>query len=79
MTTPADERAEVRFETGTGMERKVLETVPGDWPAYYQNVADHLLRGEELAVKPEEGRRTVAVIEMAAESAARGEIVNCRI
>jgi len=42
------------------------------WAAYYRNVADHLLMGEELAVKPEEARRVIAVIEAAQRSSAAG-------
>ncbi len=33
------------------------------WMKYYGNIADHLLMGEELAVKPEQARRIIAVIE----------------
>ncbi len=36
--------------------------------AYYDNIAGHLMRGEELAVKPEEARRIIAVIEAAEAS-----------
>jgi len=39
-----------------------------DWPAYYRNIAAHLLRGAELEVKPEEARRVVAVMEAAEKS-----------
>ncbi|MFH1009223.1 MAG: Gfo/Idh/MocA family oxidoreductase [Candidatus Latescibacterota bacterium] len=45
----------------------------GDWPSYYTNIAAHLIRGEELEVKPEEGRRVIAVIETAEKSAASGK------
>jgi len=76
---PADERAEVRVETGTGMATRVLEAIPGNWPAYYQNIADHLLRGADLIVKPEQVRRAVAVIETAAESADKGRVIYCMI
>ena len=37
-------------------------------PGYYQNVAAHLLDGEELIVKPEEGRRVIAVMDLAEKS-----------
>jgi len=33
------------------------------WNKYYRNIADHLLMGEELIVKPEQARRVIAVIE----------------
>lgn len=39
---------------------------------FYRNLADHLLWGEALAVRPEEARRNVAVMEAAARSIAKG-------
>ncbi len=50
----------------------VLTTLQGDWRKYYQNIANHLLQGEELAVKPEEVRRAVAVLEASKQSAETG-------
>lgn len=47
----------------------VVPFLPGDWGAYYRNVADHLTMGEELAVKPEQARRVINVIETAERSA----------
>ena len=44
------------------------------WDAYYKNISAHLLKGEELAVKPEEARRVIAVIEMA--SNANGQMID---
>lgn len=41
--------------------------------AYYRNIADHLMNGAELIVKPEEARRTIAVIETTEKSAAAGK------
>jgi len=40
------------------------------WEGYYDNIAAHLMRGEELIVKPEEARRTIGIIE-AAEASSR--------
>jgi len=44
-----------------------------NWEGYYQNIADHLLRGAELAVKPEEGRRVIQVIEGAEKASKAGK------
>ncbi len=41
----------------------------------YQNVADHILKGEELIVKPENVRHTIAIFDAAYESAKTGEAV----
>lgn len=51
------------------MEIKYKET---KWAAYYQNIADHLLRGKELEVKPEEARRVIAIMEAAEKSSRSG-------
>ncbi|WP_274362192.1 Gfo/Idh/MocA family protein [Paenibacillus thermotolerans] len=39
---------------------------------YYENIAAHLYRGEELIVKPEQAMRNIAVIETTERSAAEG-------
>ncbi len=38
------------------------------WQGYYDNIAGHLMRGEDLTVKPEEGRRIISIIKAAEES-----------
>jgi scyllo-inositol 2-dehydrogenase (NADP+) len=37
----------------------------GEHVKFYQNIAGHLMRNEELIVKPEEARRTIGIIETA--------------
>jgi len=44
-----------------------------DWPAYYRNIAAHLLRREPLAVTPESARRVIAIMETAEKSARSGK------
>jgi scyllo-inositol 2-dehydrogenase (NADP+) len=46
---------------------------PSDWQEYYNNVANHLLRGAPLAVTPESARRVIAVIETAERSSRSGQ------
>jgi scyllo-inositol 2-dehydrogenase (NADP+) len=55
-----------------------MQTIRGDWKQFYRNVADHLIEGKELAVKPEEARRVVAVAEVALESAEKRQSVACK-
>lgn len=43
-----------------------------DWGAYYRGIAAHLNDGAPLEVKPEEARRTIAMIEAALKSAETG-------
>jgi predicted dehydrogenase len=46
---------------------------------FYRNLADHLLLGEPLAVRAEEARRNVAVMEAAVRSVAAGRPIEVRI
>jgi predicted dehydrogenase len=64
-----------RMVNGMQMEGNIAFK-KGEWNAYYRNIADHLLRGKELVVKPEEARRVIAVIELAGKSAEEGEFID---
>lgn len=57
---------------GIGVEGRIPYK-ESQWIAYYQNIAGHLLRGEELAVKPEEARRVIAIMETAERSSQVGK------
>lgn len=55
--------------------RGKLETVPGGYQSYYENVYQ-AIRGEaELLVKPEEARNTIRIIELAVQSNAEKRTV----
>ncbi|MGH7762367.1 MAG: Gfo/Idh/MocA family oxidoreductase [Candidatus Dormibacteraceae bacterium] len=71
---PADFPAQVRVfrPTGGGTNEEVLALAPRDDHGFYRNLADHLAWDESLAVTPEQARRTVAVMEAATHSIARG-------
>lgn len=47
-----------------------------EWKTYYSNIAAHLLRGEDLAVKPEQARRVIAVLEGSEISSKEGHSVS---
>lgn len=49
-----------------------VDCQPGDWHAYYRNIADHLALDEPLAVRAESARRVIAVIETAYASSRQG-------
>lgn len=59
---------------GHEIERTV-PTIRGDWQKYYQNIADHLLRGVPLAVTPEQIRPQIAILEAAYKSQRTGKPV----
>ena len=68
-------RARIRTEFSGLPAELVVETVRSDWTGYYQNVADALNGRAELAVKPEQVRRAIAVFDAAMKSAQTGETV----
>ena len=49
-------------------EEQEVEYKRSPGPSYYENIAAHLLKGEELIVKPEEARRVIAVMEQSEKS-----------
>ena len=71
---PADYPARVKvFRPGDGgSHEELLQLSPRDEGGFYRNLADHLAWDERLAVTPQEARRTVAVMETATRSIARG-------
>ncbi|MSR64737.1 MAG: hypothetical protein EXS18_03030 [Verrucomicrobiae bacterium] len=67
----------VSFASGVRQDSKIKVTLPGYGTVqYYRNVADHLLMGEELIVKPEQARRVIGVIDAAQRSSAKGVSVS---
>ncbi|NLO82234.1 MAG: Gfo/Idh/MocA family oxidoreductase, partial [Clostridiales bacterium] len=68
-----DEIHVISYAFGVKQDYKVkFEQVKDRWAGYYRNIADHLLMGEELIVKPEEARTVIAVIEAAQKSSELG-------
>src|SRR6266478_9534178 len=53
--------------SGLNLERQI-ETLAGCYQAFYENVVDAISGRAELAVKPEEARNTIRIIELAIES-----------
>jgi scyllo-inositol 2-dehydrogenase (NADP+) len=69
-SVPSDFPARLKVFRRAGEE--VLTLPPRDENGFYRNLADHLQWQEPLAVTAEEARRTVAVMEAATQSIARG-------
>ena len=65
-----------KYDSGVGIVESTISPLPAPvWP-FHRNLADHLLLGEPLAVRPEQSRDVVAVLEAGQRSgAAGGEIV----
>jgi hypothetical protein len=70
-----EQYARVKTEVNGIVAEMRLQTLRGSWKSFYRNIADVLVDGSELAVKPEEVRRVVAVLEAVAESVRTGEVV----
>jgi len=47
---------------------------PAGWHHYYINIANHLLKGEELKIKPEEAAKVISIIEAAKKSSNSGKM-----
>ncbi len=48
------------------------------WKAYYQNIADHLVKGEKLVITPEWSRRPIHVLDLADRSIRRGRALKTK-
>jgi predicted dehydrogenase/type 1 glutamine amidotransferase len=75
-SVPADFPARVKVfrPTDGGINEELLALAPRDDHGFYRNLADHLAWDEALAVTPDQARRTVAVMEAASVSIARGGV-----
>lgn len=62
-------------ETAGRSSEIVLETLPGRWRSFYENIAEAIADPARLAVTPESVRRVMALIEAARASAASGQAV----
>ncbi|WP_100405222.1 Gfo/Idh/MocA family oxidoreductase [Bacillus solitudinis] len=54
----------------------LVETIPGSYHSFYQNVYEHLTEKVPLAVRPEEARRSINIIELALQSSKEGRRIN---
>jgi scyllo-inositol 2-dehydrogenase (NADP+) len=72
--SPADlpARLTVSRPAAGGVHEERIALAPRDDHGFYRNLADHLAWDEPLAVRPEEARRNVAVMEAATRSIAEG-------
>ncbi|MCS7191444.1 MAG: Gfo/Idh/MocA family oxidoreductase [Armatimonadetes bacterium] len=59
------------FVNGNPAETKIPYR-QSNWHEFYRNIANHLLHGEELAIKPEQAMKVIAVMEYAERSAKSG-------
>jgi predicted dehydrogenase len=52
-----------------------IETIPGSYGDFYDNLYEAIKNGKELAVKPEQAMNTIRIIELAMESAEKGSVI----
>ncbi len=74
ISTPAQGSVTLVRVSDRGRERETVEVpnLDNDWHNYWQDLADHLLRGAPVPVSAHDGRRTIAVFEAAEESSLSG-------
>ena len=51
---------------------------PSQWPKYYKNVADHLVKGTKLVITPEWSRRPIHILDLANQSAKKGAAIKTK-
>jgi predicted dehydrogenase len=68
---PVDLRV-ATYEGSMGLRESVVEPAPAPGWGFHRNLADHLLLGEPLAVRPEQSRDVVTVLEAGHRSGANG-------
>lgn len=59
---------EVTIEVKRGQGVVRVSRQESHWEEYYRNIADHLLGGADLDVRPEEARCVIAILETAEKS-----------
>ncbi len=70
-------RAVIHTNSNTQSE-VILDTVPGRWRSFYENIAHAIENRDELAVTPESCRQTIAIIEAARKSADTGKTIKLK-
>jgi len=73
---PPENYAFVKTAVDGEVKEMTIPTLKGDWLAYYRNISDVLNHGADLAVKPEQVRDSVAIVEGAMKSAETGQVVD---
>ena len=73
----AENYGELRKIRGGKISSEQIETIPGDYPAFYSNIVDSIQNSTELLVKPEEARDVISLIELCLKSAKEGRVLEC--
>ncbi len=66
-----------KLETVKGT--KTVETIPGNYAAFYKNIYQAIRRGEPLAVTPEDAINVIRLISLCYESARQRKAMKCEI
>jgi scyllo-inositol 2-dehydrogenase (NADP+) len=72
-----EHRMQVYYDSPPGVpQHEVIETVRGSWLDFYKNIVEVITGRAELAVKPEEVKRQIQIIETALQSAHCGQVLD---
>ncbi|HZG55986.1 oxidoreductase [Paenibacillus sp.] len=75
---PADRYGRLNVSDGDLRFDGVIETLPGNYANFYRNVYEHIVGGADLAVKPEEARDAVRLVELAMRSSEEGRTIRVK-
>lgn len=72
---PKDSWGQLHSSIGQLHVEGIVETIPGSYATYYQNIFDHIIGQSELYVTAEEARITIRLIELAIQSSEQGKVL----
>lgn len=62
-TEPEQDWGMLNTDIGNLHFKGKIETLPGNYLAFYDNIYDHMVKGKPLAVKPEQAAETIKIIQ----------------
>lgn len=65
---PESQWGTINYQDAQGDHRETVESVNGNYPAYYENIYEAITGKSELQVTPQQGRNTIRIIELAMKS-----------
>jgi len=65
-------------QDGDNLVTTVVPNPKSEWPRFYQNVADHLVKGAKLVITAEWSRRPIHILDLAVQSAKKGTALKAR-
>jgi len=66
------------WKDGAATRTEELTNLPDEYPKYYRNIAEHLVKGTPLVITAEWARRPIHILDLAGRSAAQGRALRAK-